>query len=488
MRDRGFLHQCTGWRDLDDLLLEAEEEEERGGEGESEEGEAAGEEGHETRPRGPRRPRRPVRAYLGFDATADSLHVGSLLQIMVLRWFQRCGHQPIVLLGGGTSKVGDPTGKDESRAMLGDDDIRRNIRGISAVFAKFLRLRGEAGEGVGGEGEKEGEGASATAAIVVNNDDWLSQLSYLDFLRDYGTHFTVNRMLSFESVKQRLAREAPLTFLEFNYMVLQAYDFLELHRRYGAVLQLGGSDQWGNMVAGVELGRRAGGGARLHALTAPLITTSDGRKMGKTASGAVWLNPDRLGPYGYWQFWRNTADGDVVRFLKLFTELDLADIKEMEGWTGSRINQAKAVLADRATELLHGPDVLPGIHETALQLFSGGGAVGGGGAASPSPSSTEGLARVRVTRGRLLEAEGAGIRVADLLVELGLAPSKKEARRLIAGGGARKSAAAGSGAGGGLDARIDDELAALTLDDFASSPEVVLRAGKKRAGVVELSD
>jgi tyrosyl-tRNA synthetase len=469
------LHQCTGWRDLDDLLLEAEEE--RGGEGEGE---------GEGRPRR----RRPVRAYLGFDATADSLHVGSLLQIMVLRWFQRCGHQPIVLLGGGTSKVGDPTGKDESRAMLGDDDIRRNIRGISAVFAKFLRLQGEAEEGVGGEGEKEGEGASATAAIVVNNDDWLSRLSYLDFLRDYGTHFTVNRMLSFESVKQRLAREAPLTFLEFNYMVLQAYDFLELSRRYGAVLQLGGSDQWGNMVAGVELGRKAGGGgagARLHALTAPLITTSDGRKMGKTASGAVWLNPDRLGPYGYWQFWRNTADGDVVRFLKLFTELDLAEIQEMEGWTGSKINQAKVVLADRATELLHGPDVLPGIHETALQLFSGAGAGGGGGAASPSPSSTEGLARVRVTRGRLLEAEGGGVRVADLLVELGLAPSKKEARRLIAGGGARKSAAAG-GSGEQLDARIDDELAALTLDDFASSPEVVLRAGKKRAGVVELSD
>jgi tyrosyl-tRNA synthetase len=209
--------------------------------------------------------------------------------------------------------------------------------------------------------------------------------------------------------------------------------------------------------------------------------------MGKTASGAVWLNPDRLGPYGYWQFWRNTADGDVVRFLKLFTELDLAEIQEMEGWTGSKINQAKVVLADRATELLHGPDVLPGIHETALQLFSGAGAGGGGGAASPSPSSTEGLARVRVTRGRLLEAEGGGVRVADLLVELGLAPSKKEARRLIAGGGARKSAAAG-GSGEQLDARIDDELAALTLDDFASSPEVVLRAGKKRAGVVELSD
>jgi len=415
MRDRGFLFQCTNLADLDELLEDATAK------GES------------------------VSAYLGFDATADSLHVGSLLQIMILRHLQRSGHRPIVLIGGGTSKVGDPTGKDESRVMMTDDIIAKNTAGISKVFEKFLKF--------GDEG--------TTDAIMVNNDDWLSGLKYLQFLRDYGTHFTINRMMSFESVKQRLAREAPFSFLEFNYMILQAYDFLELHRRHGAKLQLGGSDQWGNMISGCELGRRVDG-AQLYALTAPLITTSDGKKMGKTAGGAMWLNADRLSEYDYWQFWRNTADDDVIRFLKLFTELDLAEIEKMEGWTGAEINKAKIVLADEATALLHGRDSLKAIHDTIDSMFKGG---------KSAAASTEGLARIFVTSDEAAE----GVKYLDLFVKLGLAGSKKEARRLIQGGGARLG-----------EEKISDEFGTLGTEDFGDGNEVTLRAGKKRAGVVEL--
>jgi len=414
MRDRGFLHQCTNIEELDNIMMEK-----------SKDGKA-------------------VSAYLGFDATADSLHVGSLLQIMILRHLQKSGHRPIVLIGGGTSKVGDPTGKDESRKLLTDDVILANTRGISKVFEKFLTF---------------GNG-SPSDATMVNNDDWLSSLKYLEFLRDYGTQFTVNRMLSFESVKQRLAREAPFSFLEFNYMILQAYDFLELSRRYDARLQLGGSDQWGNIVAGTELGRRCDG-TQLFGLTAPLITTSDGKKMGKTANGAIWLNPDRLSEYDYWQFWRNTSDEDVIRFLKLFTELPLDDIEELSKLEGADINKAKVVLADEATALLHGRECLKVIHETVDNMFN----------KKSQSMSTESLPRIFVKAEDLEQ----GIKFADLFLDLKLADSKKEARRLIQGGGAKLN-----------EEKIADETGSLTLSDFNDSKEVILRAGKKRAGVVEI--
>lgn len=414
MRDRGFLHQCTGLEELDKKMTEG-----------------------------------PISAYLGFDATAESLHVGSLLQIMILRHLQQAGHRPIVLVGGGTSKVGDPTGKDESRVMLDEEAIDRNIKGISKVFDKFLTIIPPGSD----------KGINFSDAIMVNNDDWLSSLKYLDFLREYGTQFTINRMLSFDSVKQRLDREAPFSFLEFNYMILQAYDFLELYRRYGAILQLGGSDQWGNMVSGTELGRRCEQ-AQLFALTAPLITKSDGTKMGKTAGGAIWLNEEKLSTFDYWQFWRNTDDADVIRFLKLFTELPLEEIAELEKLEGADINEAKVILADEATTMLHGRECLQPIHETAENMFKGSG------------ESTEGLPRVFVSTS---DVEGDGKKFLDLFVELNLASSKKEARRLISGGGARFG-----------DTKIEDENASLTSADFGNAKEVTLRAGKKRAGVVEL--
>ena len=428
MRDRGFLHQCTGITELDNQLCQTNDDDSQTTKIQS--------------------------AYLGFDATADSLHVGSLLQIMILRHLQKSGHRPVVLVGGGTSKVGDPTGKDEARVMMTDEIIQKNTNGISQVFQKFLTFA-ESTE------ENASKTPSSTDAIMVNNDDWLSELKYLQFLRDYGKHFTINRMLSFESVKQRLSREAPFSFLEFNYMILQAYDFLELYRRYGTILQLGGSDQWGNMVSGTELGRKVEG-AQLFALTAPLITTSDGKKMGKTANGAVWLNADKLSEYDYWQFWRNTADDDVIRFLKLFTELPLDEIAELEKLEGADINKAKIILADEATALLHGKECLGTIHETIKTMFSGGG------------ESTESLPRVFLSKSDL---EGDGSKVVDLFVGLGLASSKKEARRLIQGGGARI----------GND-KITDENAVLTVGDFGDSTELTLRAGKKRAGVVEIKN
>src|SRR3954451_19576364 len=295
-----------------------------------------------------------VTAYIGFDCTADSLHVGSLVQIMVLRLLQRHGHRPLVLMGGGTTRIGDPSGKDETRQLLTDEQIAANMAGIRRCFDPFLRF-----------------GNGPTDAIMANNGDWLNALGYIPLLRDVGTHFTVNRMLSFDSVRIRLDREQPLTFLEFNYMILQSYDFRELNRRYGVTLQIGGSDQWGNIVCGMELTRRTDGRA-VHGLTTPLITTASGAKMGKTAQGAVWLTRDRLSPYEYWQFWRNTEDDDVGRFLRLFTDLPLSEIARLEALAGSEINEAKKLLATEATRLCHGQAAALAAAETARQTFEQG--------------------------------------------------------------------------------------------------------------------
>jgi len=374
MEERGFFHQCTNIEALDQYLLKP------GGIG-----------------------------YLGFDATASSLHVGSLLQIMILRHFQKCGHKPVVLIGGGTTKVGDPSGKDESRKMLNDEMINTNINGISSVFKKFLTF-----------------GDGPTDAVVVNNDDWLSTLNYIDFLRSYGPMFSINRMVNLDSVRSRLERESPMTFLEFNYMILQAYDFVELHRRFNCQVQFGGSDQWGNIVGGIELARKKDQ-AHLFGLTAPLITTSDGKKMGKSAQGAIWLNHDLLSPFDYWQFWRNTADADVERFLKLFTELPLDKIAELSSLEGSDINHAKVVLADACTVLLHGADVLKSVKDTASSLFENNQSGGAGG-------KLEDLPRVSYA---LLPNLSNGVLLVDVMVGLNMAKSKSEARRLIKGGGAR---------------------------------------------------
>src|SRR4051812_23649020 len=294
-----------------------------------------------------------VPGYIGFDATAPSLHVGNLVQIMQLRRLQQAGHKPIVLMGGGTTKVGDPSGKDESRKLLTSEEIDANIASIRRVFERFLTF-----------------GDRPSDAILLNNDDWLSGLEYIPFLREVGRHFTINRMLTFDSVRLRLDREQPMTFLEFNYMILQGYDFLELSRRSGCRLQLGGSDQWGNIVNGIELGRRIDG-ADLYGVTTPLITTADGAKMGKTAQGAVWLDGEQLSPYDYWQFWRNTQDADVGKFLRLFTDLPLDEIKRLEGLPGAEINQAKIVLATEATAMLHGRDAASAAESTARETFAG---------------------------------------------------------------------------------------------------------------------
>jgi len=344
-----------------------------------------------------------VTAYIGFDATAPSLHVGSLIQIMMLRRLQQAGHKPIVLMGGGTTKVGDPTGKDESRKLLSDADIASNIAGIKSVFSKFLTF-----------------GDGPTDAIMVDNDEWLSKFGYVQFLRDYGVHFTVNRMLAFDSVKLRLEREQPMTFLEFNYMLMQATDFLELNRKYGCVLQMGGSDQWGNILNGVELTRRVDQKAAF-GLTTPLLATASGAKMGKTMSGAVWLNAEQLSPYDYWQFWRNTEDADVGRFLKLFTDLPLERIAELEALPGAQINDAKKVLADEATRMAHGEDEARKARETAEKAFE------------------QGQTSVDLPTIELVWAGPEGDltrRTAEALVkEAGLATSMREARDLIGGGG-----------------------------------------------------
>jgi len=366
-----------------------------------------------------------VPGYAGFDATAPSLHVGNLVSIMLLRRLQQAGHKPIVVMGGGTTKVGDPSGKDEARKLLTEEQIDANIASIRRCFERFLTF-----------------GDGPTDAILVNNAEWLDRLEYIPFLREVGRHFTINRMLTFDSVRLRLDREQPLTFLEFNYMILQAYDFLELSRRVGCRLQLGGSDQWGNIVNGIELTRRIDG-TEMYGVTTPLITTADGAKMGKTAAGAVWLNPDLLSPYDYWQFWRNTADGDVGRFLKLFTDLSLEDVGKLESLSGAEINDAKIVLATEATALLHGREAAEAAARTAADTF------GAGGIGEDLPTLSL----------------GEGMNVAHALTALGFTSSNKEAKRKIAEGAVRLD-----------DVTVNDPALLLTARD----EPLKLSLGKKR--------
>jgi tyrosyl-tRNA synthetase len=398
-RERGFFHQCTDETALDARL-------------------SAG----------------PVTAYLGYDCTADSLHIGNLLGIMLLRLYQRSGHKPIVLMGGGTTRIGDPSGKDEARQLLDDEVIARNMAGIRKVFAKFLSF-----------------GDGPTDAVMVNNADWLDELRYIPLLRDIGRHFSVNRMLTQDSVKLRLEREQPLSFLEFNYPILQAYDFVELARRYDCALQIGGSDQWGNIVAGVELGRRVVG-KTLFGLTTPLMTTASGVKMGKSVGGAIWLNAEKLSAYEYWQYWRNTEDEDVGRFLHLYTELSLDEIARLENLASSEINETKKVLATEATALCHGRMAAEEAAKTAEAVFGEGGGAGG-------------LPQVAVEQ----DALARGVPAFELLVRAGLAGSNSEARRLIKSGGARLN-----------DTVIGSETRPVTLDDLGAAGQIKLSAGRKR--------
>jgi tyrosyl-tRNA synthetase len=376
-----------------------------------------------------------ITAYIGFDCTAASLHIGSLLPIMMLYWMQQTGHRPIALMGGGTTRVGDPSGKDESRRILTEDMIGENLVGIRAVFSKFLKF-----ENAGGN------------AIMANNADWLNTLNYIDFLRDVGKHFSVNRMLAFDSVKLRLDRQQELSFLEFNYMVLQAYDFVELNKRYGCTLQMGGSDQWGNIVSGIDLGRRMNG-AQMFALTAPLITTSSGAKMGKTAAGAVWLNADLVSPYDYWQFWRNTEDGDVVRFLKLFTTLPLDEIARLAALQGQEINEAKKVLATEATALVHGRDAAAQASDTSRKTFEEG-------------AFAEALPTVEVRRAALEQ----GIGVLTAFAEIAqLVSSNGDARRQIKAGGLKVN-----------DTPVSDDKMTLTTENLTADGAIKLSLGKKK--------
>jgi len=401
--ERGYVHQCTDLEALDARL-------------------GAG----------------VVTAYIGYDCTADSLHIGSLLGIMLLRLFQRCGHKPIVLMGGGTTRIGDPSGKDEARPLLSDDEIAQNMAGIRKVFAQFLHF-----------------GDAPSDAVIVNNADWLDQLRYIPLLRDIGRHFSVNRMLTQDSVKLRLDRDQPMTFLEFNYPILQAYDFVELARRLGCELQMGGSDQWGNIVAGVELARRVDRRA-LYGLTTPLMETASGVKMGKSVGGAVWLNADRLSPYEYWQFWRNTEDDDIGRFLRLFTELPLPEIARLEKLADAEINEAKKILATEATALAHGRAAAEAAAQTARSVFEAGGA-------------GEELPQIALPRDVLAR----GLPAFELFVRAGLAASNSEARRLIKGGGARIN-----------DAVVATEMQPVSLADLDAEGHVKLSAGRKRHALV----
>ena len=382
----------------------------------------------------------PISAYIGFDCTANSLHVGSLIQIMMLRLLQRTDHKPIVLMGGGTTKVGDPSGKDEARPLLSDQDIEQNKQGIKKIFEKYLTF-----------------GDGPTDALMVDNAEWLDQLAYIRFLRDFGSHFSINRMMGMESVKLRLEREQNLSFLEFNYAILQAYDFLELRRRYGCSLQMGGSDQWGNIVSGVDLTRRVDQ-QEIFGLTSPLITTASGAKMGKTAAGAIWLNEDRLPVFDFWQFWRNTEDQDVGRFLRLFTELPESEITKLEALEGAEINQAKIILANEVTSLCHGADAARQAEQTARQSFSQG-------------VIAEGLPTLDIDK-----AEMPSLSVIDAFVQSGLAASKGEVRRLIRGGGARLNNHA-----------ISDEDRLLFADDFDTDGRAQIAAGKKRRAILQLN-
>ncbi|HWL06010.1 MAG TPA: tyrosine--tRNA ligase [Xanthobacteraceae bacterium] len=378
--------------------------------------------------------RETITAYIGYDCTAPSLHIGHLLPTMMLYWMQQTGHRPIALMGGGTTRVGDPSGKDESRRILTEETINENLASIKTLFGKFLTF---------GDGPRD--------AIMANNADWLNSLNYIDFLRDVGRHFSVNRMMSFDSVKMRLERQQELSFLEFNYMILQAYDFVELHKRTGCVLQMGGSDQWGNIVNGIDLGRRMLG-AQLFAVTAPLITTASGAKMGKTAAGAVWLDASLMSPYDYWQFWRNTEDGDVTRFLKLFTILPLDEIARLGTLKGQELNEAKKVLATEATAMIHGRDAAETAAETARRTFEEG-------------AAADTLPTVEIPAAELR----AGLGVLSAFQRAGLVASSSEARRQIKGGGLRVN-----------DQALDDEKAALTESAVNADGVIKLSLGRKR--------
>ena len=403
MIERGFLADCTDYQSLDEALIKG-----------------------------------VVPAYIGYDATAASLHVGHLMNIMVLRWLQKTGHKPITLMGGGTTKVGDPSFRSEERPLLTPEKIDENIAGMKQVFARYLSYE-----------------PSPSGALMLNNAEWLDNLNYLEFLRDIGRHFSVNRMLSFESVKSRLDREQSLSFLEFNYMILQAYDFLELNRRYGCLLQMGGSDQWGNIVNGIDLTRRVID-QQIYGLTTPLLTTSDGRKMGKSASGAVWLRGDMLAPYDFWQFWRNTTDADVGRFLKIFTELSVEECDRLAALQGAEINEAKIILANLATTMLHGEEAAQAAEATAREVFEKGG-VG------------DDLPRLTLTATEVAE----GVSIVQLFVRSGLAKSGKDAKRLISEGGARLN-----------DEAVLDANLVLGSGDLADP--VKLTAGRKRHALVVL--
>ncbi len=387
----------------------------------------------------------PISGYIGFDCTASSLHVGNLVQLMLLRLMQKHGHRPVALMGGGTTRIGDPSGKDEARQMLDDSQIAANMAGIRRCIEPFVRF-----------------GGGPSDAIMPNNADWLDQLGYISLLRDVGSHFTIGRMLTFDSVRLRLEREQPLTFLEFNYMILQSYDFRELYRRHGVTLQMGGSDQWGNIVSGVELVRRTVsadvGGVQVFGLTTPLITTAGGAKMGKTARGAVWLAPDRLSAYDYWQFWRNTEDADVIRFLRMFTDVPLDEIAQMEQLAGAGINEAKKRLATEATRLAHGQEAAESAADTARRAFEDG----------EAPASLPSLDVESATL-------AAGIPVLKLLTDSGLVASNGEGRRLIRGGGARLN-----------DTPITDEGAMLTNRDLVDGA-IKLSAGKKQHRLIRPS-
>jgi len=399
LQERGFIHQISDPASLDELAA-----------------------------------RRELVAYIGFDCTAPSLHVGSMVQIMCLYWLQQTGNKPIALMGGGTTRVGDPSGKDETRKILSIEDIERNKDGIKQVFSRFLTF---------GEGKHD--------AVMPDNAEWLTKLNWIEMLRDIGRHFSVNRMLAMDSVKLRLERDQEMSFIEFNYMILQAYDYAVLNQRYDCRLQMGGSDQWGNIVNGIDLGRRMGT-PQLHALTTPLITTSSGEKMGKTASGAVWLNADMKSPYEYWQFWRNTDDADVERFLKLFTTLPLDEVKRLAALQGAEINEAKKALADAATALLHGPDAANMAAETARQTFEEG-------------AIAENLPTVEISRAEL----DTGVGVLALFVKAGLVASNGEARRQIKGGGLRVN-----------DVAVTDEKKILGHSDLTPEGVIKLSLGKKR--------
>jgi len=414
MIERGFLADCTDYQGLDDAFSKG-----------------------------------TVPAYIGFDATAKSLHVGSLIQIMMLRWLQKTGHQPITLMGGGTTKVGDPSFRADERPLLTPAMIDDNIAGIKKVFANYIDY-----DVAPSSGAAEGQ-TPLVPALMLNNAEWLDELNYLDFLRDIGKHFSVNRMLSFESVKSRLDREQSLSFLEFNYMILQAYDFLELNRRYGCLLQMGGSDQWGNIVNGIDLTRRVLD-HEIYGLTSPLLTTSDGKKMGKSQQGAIWLNADMLSPYEFWQFWRNTTDADVGRFLKLYTELPIEECDRLGALQGADVNDAKIVLANEVTALLHGRDAAAAAAQTARDVFEKGG-VGND------------LPTLTLTAADL----GDGMSIVQLIVKSGLAGSGKEAKRLIAEGGAKMN-----------DAPLTDTGTMISAADLAQP--LKLSAGKKRHALVQL--